>query len=471
MSPFSALKQFFSPQFTGAAPVDDPFVVIDVEGVRKSLKLEQRGSDRGGLCRSDDLDAGFDVVEHEIINLIGEELNQSQINARTQSQAYENRLSDLRLLHEVSTIRAETVKALGDFNSLVIDWRNTLTPRRDAIRKSYHDLRLFMVENKLQRPAHVKPPAVVTYGGLAFSALVEVVGNAFFLRVNDDLGYLGGLLAAIIVAGLNVGTAAAVGWHIMPMTQIRNNNNKILANIAIGIWLVAMVVWNLFAAHFRDAKALGIENAQGYALQTLKANPLGLDGLYSWGLFIIGMLMAALAAGTAYKHDDPFPGYGEKDRQHTQRCDEYAEAVGEAIRNLTGVRDEAIEGAAEAKRALGHQFNERDRIQNAFKRFADRFRQHQQRLEDVANVLLSAYRDAFKRSCEVGAPAHFRERYLLQRTELAPLHDTKVREADIESAEAALLQCIEEIGQKFDEAIRSFEPLEKLKAELERGEI
>lgn len=471
MSPFAALKKFFVPTHHGLPPVDDPFVEIDQQGIVASLRLVERGEERGKIDQPLSDATDLDVVEYEIINTIGSEINRAQISARIQSQTYENRLADLQLLHEVGAIKAETTQASGDFNSLVIDWRNRLAPRRDAIRESYHDLRRFKAENRIERPAYEKPPTVVTFGAVSFGAFAEVIGNAFFLKVNDDLGYLGGLIAAIVVAIINIGVAYIVGWLVMPRAHLRNATQRAMAYCAIGLWLVFVVIWNLFAAHFRDAKASGMADPQAVAVQSLAASPVGLDGIYSWGLFIIGLAAAALAARSAYKSDDPFPGYGERDRQHNSRCEEYSDGVAEAIRIMTGTRDDAINGARSVKEALNQQFKERDRILGAFGRFSTRYEQYQSRLEDVCNALLATYRDANLRYRETPPPEHFKERYRLQWSQLDPLHDVKLREEDIEEANVALGQCIDELGAAFDRAIHSFEPLEKLKAELERGTL
>lgn len=471
MSPFAALKEFFVPTNVGLPPADDPFVEIDQKGIASSLRLAERGEERGRINQPSSLSTAFDVVEYEIINFIGGELNRAQITARIQSQAYESRLADLKLLHELGAIRAETVKATGDFNSLVIDWRNRLTPRRDAIRESYHDLRRFKAENGLERPAHEKPPSVVTFGAIALSALLEVMGNAFFLRGNDDLGYLGGLIAAIMVALINVGIAAFVGWVVWPRTQLRDKAQQLIARFGAVSWLAFVFVWNLFAAHFRDAKAAGLSDAQSAAVKSLLVSPFGLDGIYSWGLLIIGVAAALFTAWSARNSDDPFPGYGERARQHNARCEEYAEGVAEAIKNLTGTRDDAINGARNVKEVLNQQFRERDRIHNAFRRFSARCDQFQNRLEDTTNALLATYRDANTRCRTEPAPAHFHARYIVQRSHLDPLDDVEIREQDIVDANDVLRECIEELGRGFDRAINSFERLEELKAELERGSL
>ncbi len=471
VTPFAALKKFFVSTHHGLPPVDDPFVEVDQDGIVASLRLVERGGERGRLNQPAYQNSRLDVVEHEIVNLIGSELNRAQISARVQSQAYENRLAHLHLIHEVGAIRAETVKATGDFNALVIDWRNKLTPRRDAICESYHDLRRFKAENRLERPAHEKPPGVVTIGSIAFSALAEIIGNAFFLRVNDDLGYLGGLIAAIMVALINVGIAALMGWLVWPRTQLRDASQRLLARVLIVGWLAFVIAWNLFAAHFRDAKASGLPDAQSAAVKSLMESPVGLDGLFSWGLFIIGIVAALFTAWSAYNSDDPFPGYGERVRQHNSRCEEYADGVGAAIKHITATRDDAIDGACAVKEVLNRQLRERESIHNAFKRFSVRYDQYQTRLQDVSNSLLATYRDANICSRTEPAPAYFNERYTVQRSQLDALHDVKVREEDIAEANHALGNCIEELGREFDRAINSFESLEELKSELERGSL
>jgi hypothetical protein len=471
VAPFTYLKTLFSAAPYGLPHFDDPFIEIDQQRVVASLRLVERGEERGRINQPSQTQSELDVVEYEIVNLISTELNRAQIDAHTQSQTYQNRLTDLKLLQQVHSIKTETVKALGDFNTLVIDWRNKLTTLRDKIRESYSDLRQFKSTNGLERPAEEKPPRVVTIGGIAFGALLEVVGNSFFLQSGDDRGYLGGLFAAVMVAAINVGTAALAGFLVFPRSQVRDRAQKLVARCLIGVWLAFLPTWNLAAAHFRDAKANGLLDPQRAALESLIANPLSLGGIYSWGLFIIGLAAAAITALSAYRADDPFPGYGERDRQHNARCDEYADGVAEAIRNLTGTRDDAIDSAQAVKSELSHELLERDRICSAFARLSARYGQYQSRLEDVTNLLLTTYRDANMRTRTADPPPHFNQRYIIKRSELVPLTVGRLHEAEIAQANAVLGDSISNIGQAFERAINSFATLEQLKAELERGSL
>lgn len=471
VSPLQALKKFFTSGVEGHAPMDDAFVQIDRERLIANLALLDRGAERGALNLPGPDETSLDIVETEVISHIGDQLNSAQINVRNHTQSYENRLSDLQLLHELGSIRAATKKATGDFETLVIDWRNRLSNRRDAIRESYVDLQTFKADHSLDRPTHEVPSKVVTFGSIAVAGLFEVFGNAIFLRVNDDLGYLGGIVAAIMVAAVNIGIASAVGYFLWPRTHLRESASRTIAWIGIALWLFIVGIWNLFAAHYRDAKSLGFEDPQSAAGQLLISQPFGLDGIYSWGLFIIGIIAALVAARSAYRMDDPYPGYGDRGRQHRQRCEEYAEEVAKANRALTGVRDDAIGDAQEVKRQLGVQFRERERIEAAYSRFVKRFEQHQDLLEQTANALLSVYRETNRQARTEPAPIYFADRYVLPRHQIEPLHRPTVRADDIMEAEGALTECIDEVDAAFRQSVLQFEPLDVLKAKLERGTI
>lgn len=471
MSPLAALKRFFNSSVEGHAPIDDPFIQIDRDGICKSLKLVERGEEQGKLNQPSETSTDYDVVENDIISHVGSLLNDAQINARNQVQSYETRLSHLQLLHEVGEIKAAALKASGDFETLVIDWQNRLSVRRDSIRESYFDLKKFKSENQLSRPAVEVPSKIVSFGSIALAALAEVFGNAIFLSEHDENGYLGGIFAAILVALVNVGLAVAAGFFVWPRAHLRNAFDERIAWLGISLWLAVMLVWNLLAAHYRDAKSSDLPNPPEAAMTLLTSQPLVLSGIYSWGILLIGIIAALVAARSAYRMEDPFPGYGERSRQHEQRCEDYAAAVADANRELTGVRDDAINDATEAKAQLGKQLRERHRIEAAYVRFAKRYEQHQDRLEETMNYILSVYRNANRQHRNTTDPLHFARRYMLSRDVTDPPFFAPIRERDIEQSEASLSGCIEDVSKEFSVAIRKLEPLDRLKAELSHGTL
>lgn len=470
MNPLKALREFFSSSVDGAAPMDDPFVEIDRDVVAERLGLARRGAELGAQNTPPADAIALDVVETEVISSIKDHLNRAQIEASNHVRTYEQRLSELHLLHELAAIKSATEKALGDFKAEVLTWNNRLANRRDAIADSYSELRSFKRDNDLSRPFHEVPTLVVPVGAIAFAWLAEALGNSIFLRVNDEMGLLGGVIAAMVIAAVNVAISVFVGKTVYPRTNLKGADRAV-AYGAIGVWLVFLFAWNVIAAHYRDAKSAGTPDPESAALAMAIDAPLGLDSIYSWGLFVIGLLAAIVSARAGYRMDDPYPGYGDIGRRHKERCEDYASEVDEATTSLRSIRDEALEEAHSVKRELGQQFRERRRIIAAHSAFRRRYSEHQDHLEQIANMLLSFYRHANKSVRTTPPPVHYDERWTFQRSYLTDLNEESVREADVEAADAALDKAIDLISAAFDSSIQSFKPLDELKQELARAEV
>lgn len=469
MSPFAALKRLFTSGTEGVAKVGDPFIQLDREAIAKKLRLKERAIEEGSLNQPAATETVFDAVETDIEAEISRHHIAAQIDLRNQLQAYENRLSGLKLLHETGRIKSEAVTATGDFETLVRDWRNRIALDKREVRDAYLDLQEFKKKHGLRRPARDVPSGVVTYGIIAVAGLIEVLGNAIFLRVNDDLGYLGGVIGAIVVSVINIIIAFGFGRFLIPLKNLTDPLKKFIGTASIFVWLALALFWNLLAAHYRDAKYAGFENPEAGALEQMFSNAFALDGIFSLGIFVIGIFVSAVVLLDAYRMDDPFPGYGQKSREFRERCEGYGEEVALAHQELTAVRDDAINGANQVKSQLGVQFGERGNIKRAYDRYVERFRQHEDHLELITSYLLSAYRNANKkaRSNPDDVPRHFSENYELVKSEVEPLHLLPLNERDIQAAEAALDDCIEAVKEAFGTSVSQFTPLEELISELD----
>jgi hypothetical protein len=287
--------------------------------------------------------------------------------------------------------------------------------------------------------------------------------NSVLLRQNDAMGLLGGIVAAAAIGALNVGVAAVVGRMIWPLVHHRVVARRVLGWIGITLWLGLVGVWNLGAAHYRDAKVSGIANPEVAALQMMSG---GLDSIYSWALLIAGVVFALLAALAGYRMDDPYPGYGRVSRRHDERCQAYAEDVEAATDDLTEIRDSAVEEALSVKSELESQLAERDRIAAARSAFVRRFAEFGDHLEVIANALIQEYRTANLAARSAPPPETFSAPWSLRRSELPPRPTVNVTEADVKKAEGALDVAVAGISAAFDEAIAKFEPLDELKKRL-----
>ncbi|MDG2518092.1 hypothetical protein [Lysobacter soli] len=469
MGAFTDLKKFFKPDDRTTALPDDPFVVIDRERTVARLRLVERAKAHGERNFPPHNAATRDDVEEEIVAEVLEHANRARINASNGHRLYTERLSELALLRELSTITGASAQALGNFKATIFNREGRLSLAKDAIRESYQELATFKSDHGLSRPAHSGIGPIYASSIVAVSWLIESAANTAFLRVNDDYGLLGGFVAAAVVAAVNVFISAVVGRFWWPHLFHKSLVRKVLAAAGCAAWLVLLVIWNLLAGHFRDAKGAMVAHPETEALRLLTDRTWHFESIYSYGLLFAGIVFALLAATAAYKMKDPYPGYGDTYKRHQDRCDEYADEIELTLDELRETRDEAIESAAEIREELRRQFSERGQIIAARERNKHRFREHQDYLESIGGFLLSTYRaENVKARTDGLVPAHFDEKWSLGRVELPGDHEPNIDD-EVVRAQAALADSIQTVSSAYQEAIDGLEHLDKIKRSLSNG--
>ena len=469
MSAFANFRDLFKPDIGRAFPTD-PFVQIDREQAIRKLDLDRRAAQNGARNYPMPDSPGMDDVEQEIVAEIQKHSTRSQSEAASNHRVYGQRLSELSLLRELSSITAASERAFGDFNNLVMNVRGRLSLAADQVRESYRELVDFKSEHNLRRPAHDGVKGIVAWSTFLISGTVETALNSIMLRVNDDYGYLGGLLAAAVVAAVNVGFSAFVGRLLFPYLFHRRMAQRAMAIVLTAAWFVAVFSWNLLAAQFRDAKAAGLVEPDKQALVAFMNSPFQLESIYSYGLLVAGLIFAIIAAVTALKMKDPYPGYGDLYKRHEDRCHDYADEIEDATNELTQIRDEATLEATEIRSELGAQFRERGQIITNREYHRGRFRDHQRALEDCCNSLLEHYRSLNVQARTDGAyPEHFRQRWQAHVSDLPHAADEPTTEEEVRSAERSLSDAITRIGTAYNDAINSFKHLDAIKEELRLG--
>ena len=466
MGAWSKFKSFFDRSEPFRASMDDPFIQIDRQKASASLKLRERGAEQGALELPRATMETLDVVEADIAAFIQDHFERGQIDAANSIRTYDSRLGGLALIANLSSIRTQAHIALGDFKAEVVNRRGRLANSRDAIIDSYAELRDFRNENGLKRPAHDAPPAISTYGTIAVCWLAETVANSMLLRLNDSMGWLGGIVAAAIVGAINVFVAAVVGRLVWPSVNRRVAGARALSWIGIGVWVALTVTWNLLAAHYRDAKAAGLTDPETAALSMLGS---GLDSMYSYGLLAAGLIFAITAATAGYRMDDPFPGYGAVSRRHLKRCYDYVADIEDATDELSAIRDDAIGEATDVRMELSRQQAQRDQILAGRYAFRRRYDEYSEQLEATANALFQEYRSANRAARSTEPPSRFDVPWALPRVPLPQAPGEDIPRTAIDEAEADLEQAVVQISTAFDEAIDSFEPLDELKRRIADG--
>ena len=466
MAAFDHLKKFISPPQRSFALPSDPFIVIDRERAVAELKLNERALRNGRQNFPPCASSAFDDVEEEIIAEIQEHASRANINAGATHRVYGERLSELSLLRELTTITGASAQAIGDFKATIFNKQGRLTLAKDAILDSYQELARFRTEHGISRPAHHGLAPIYAWTTIAVSWLIESAANTAFFRVNDDYGLLGGFIAAAVVAAVNVFLSALVGRSWWPYLFHKSHIQKVLAAFGSVSWLVGLIVWNLLAGHFRDAKGSGIEHPESVALRLLTERTWHFDSIYSYGLLFAGFAFALLAATVAYKMKDPYPGYGDAYKRHQDRCDEYADEIELALDELKETRDDAIDSAGAIRERLRQEFTERGQIIAARESHRHRHREHQEYLEGIGRFLLSHYRSENVRARTDGQmPAHFHQKWSLGRTELPADNEASIDD-EVVRAQKTLAKSIQNVSAAYEDAIESLQHLDKIKRSL-----
>ena len=207
------------------------------------------------------------------------------------------------------------------------------------------------------------------WGVLVALVLLEALVNGLFFGANVEGGLLAGTTYAILISLVNVGV---LGWLLAALVRQvhhRDPRRKVGGLVTLTAVGVVGVFWNLFVAHYREAlppdypaqpdttvvaEAPAAESmpeacwhgpdeadADQEALCLFQASPFGLTGFYSWMLLVIGLAMCAAAAIDWYKTDDPYPGYGARERHRRKTEKKLLDDRRELLGDLNELLDEA----------------------------------------------------------------------------------------------------------------------------------
>ncbi len=140
MSAFAKFKRFVGRRDTTIALPSDPFIVIDRDAAVERLKLNKKGKSNGDANYPPEDSESFDDIEAEIVAEISDYAARAQIDASANYRVYCERVSELALLRELSTLTGASEQAIGDYRATVIKRRGELALAKDAIKESYREL-------------------------------------------------------------------------------------------------------------------------------------------------------------------------------------------------------------------------------------------------------------------------------------------------------------------------------------------
>ena len=215
--------------------------------------------------------------------------------------------------------------------------------------KRLRELERFRSDNQLERDAIYPDGAGLffRYALLVLLVTCEGIFNATFFAEGLTTGLLGGFLYAVTLASVNVFTAFVLGKTAVRWMFHIQSGLKLLGTCALTVSLGFIGLMALAIGHLRAAILAESANPTQDAWLSLVSNPLGLNDLVAWMLFLItiGFGIAALVDGLFV--DDLYPGYGNVARREKEATEEFEEEFEEVRASLEDIKQENIDALDE----------------------------------------------------------------------------------------------------------------------------
>lgn len=461
----SKLKEIFrSDEFISSSVV---FPNIDQERLAKDLGLAAKGTARGKEGFPESPSLKLDHIELGAISRVEELRRKGLENFETNRRVYSERLNSsvsARML-----VETEANDAKARFAEEVTQWRALMVTPRERVQESYAWRTRFRELNHLHKRPAKPATAWANIIGLSLLLIVlESAGNAYLFSSNNPLGILGGLIAAFLVSFANVSLSTIMGMGVryINMKGFLNLLKKFFGLLFALAWVVFALGYNAAIAHFRDAveSTLDWREAGEMAITTLIENPVALNTIESYVLFLLGLFISIVALLKGYHSSDPCPGYSKVAQDVIDARNDYIANLEESIEKLAEHRNDAVDALHEARDEVERQV--RDSVDALYgqKALQSNLFPFLEQCNIAANYLLSIYRDANKASRSEDAPAYFQQEYKFE-TFTSPVADDEHRIiAEKQAREVSLLveSSVKDIFTVFHGAVQDHYEIDEL---------
>jgi hypothetical protein len=434
---------------TNVIPSILEFASIDIEGVKKRLKIAERAREQGKANLPAAGSEQFDPVEREIVATI-ERIGREQFDQYlAQQKMYAERAADTTVQAQVMKIRSIASASVADFQRQTHVGTGDLYARKRAVIQTEAELNNFRRRHYLERPPRDYGSRALKLWFLVLLLAIEAVLNGFFLSKGSEFGLVGGVVQAMIIAGLNIAVGVSVGRFAAPWLSYRNWIAKIVAAVTVVVYVGLAFGFNLAVAHYRTAMTGDPFDASVNAYRDLLARPFGIEDLESWGLFVMGFMFSLFAAYDGWRLDDPYPGYGQRMRQNLEALEEYNDLKHDLLSDLDEIKQKAEDETQDLVRSITSRQGELGNIIMRSEALKAEMAEYFDHLESAANTLLAFYRNENQKCRSAPPPSRFNDS-ATWRYERPTLEGAKVSEDGRRGIEEALKRAMDEVPRQQD---------------------
>ena len=460
----------------GFNPDAGEYVRLDTDAWLRDHGIRDEARERGEKSFPP-ADAGdFDDIHYKIRAWVNHRGRQCQGDVSQHLSDLIVGLNDIEKEEDLAILEHQASEITNDagisLDQRVSQDRMELTRLETAVREGTAEYENFRKKARLHR--------LPDYSGrrnaaliILFCALLEVVGNASLLMEVNPFGLIGAVMQMGLITAVNILVGALAMGFALRCRNLVSAVQRAAAWLVIVALIPLIGAFNLLVGHFRDSMqaALGDATTNPFAMleddawPRMLADPFGFDSLQTSLLVLLGMLFFGIASWKGYQSDDPYPGYGRRDRQLNAIKDRYRSVSDEARQGIRQVYDEYTAKLADIRHRLeikkGKWKDLCDRGARIVRLYPINLRQYQ----DDLNYLISAYRTENQRVRSEPSPGFFNERLEIDEAILVPPSFEPPPETRSEGVEECIHAAISKVQMAYQSAFRNYRSLEDITAE------
>jgi len=318
---------------------ESTFPALSPETVFSELELSNVAARNGvnGIPATDARQP--DSGEASILRYVQKDVVEVLAGYRAHMKGLNDRISSIRGANP-SAARDALAKLRAETRARETLLREELLKADQEARAAETEFQRFRKEQRLDREPQLSDSHALSWAIILVVLAVEALVNSVFFERGSALGFVGGAMTALVLAAIDV----LVVWTLgRASTRVvgRRRLDASVGTIAAATTCVWVVGYNLLVGHIREQLQVNAEMAQELALTAFLASPLGLRQADSWVLVAVGVVGSAFAWVTAYRWDEPYPGYADVARRRNRLREERDQQRAQ----LHSFEDQARQGA------------------------------------------------------------------------------------------------------------------------------
>ena len=290
---------------------------VDVGQLRKELRVAARAAQRTDVKNPSSLGEDDARFLGDLASRLGAEARTAATDTSKRLTHISDLVSQLGAHVDFEKVRNETETDLNDMSVASTRAHGDIKEALKLYQEQKDHFQEYREHRGLRRPAAAPPHVFGQTWMLYVFGATEAILNMFFFAGGNALGFLGGLIFALLVASLNIIAAFLVGFSVTKWLNSIYLAKKVIGGVACLVFFGGLTASHLMVAHFRAQQMLAGESGEfasgsvyfDRALDRFSANPILLPDIESYVLLGFGIIFGLFAWWKGYHFGDPYPGY------------------------------------------------------------------------------------------------------------------------------------------------------------------